>query len=124
MTTDRPNIRVATISASTPYRRHIPLRKFGAVFAGKRRHSLVAERRAGAIFLSGSVQVAVPGPIKSYRSRRYALSTMFCGGFAARQGGHLSMGRLQWLSIQRATIGTPVFQLKTPAERELKTGFS
>jgi hypothetical protein len=25
---------VATISASTPYRRHIPLRKFGAVFAG------------------------------------------------------------------------------------------
>jgi TolB-like protein len=33
MTTKR-SIRVATSSASTPYRRHIALRKFGAVFAG------------------------------------------------------------------------------------------
>jgi len=89
-----------------------------------RQHSLVAERRAGAVLLSESVQIGSRTDQIISFAVRYALSTMFYGGFAARQGGHFVWAGYQSLSIQGATIGTPVFQLKTPAERELKTGFS
>ena len=59
-----------------------------------RQHSLVAERRAGAVLLSGSVQVGSRTDQIISLAVRYALATMFYCGFAARQGGHLSIGRL------------------------------
>ena len=90
-----------------------------------RQHSLAAERRAGAVLLSESVQIGSRTDQIISFAVRYALSTMFYGGFAARQGGHFEYGSvINGYQSKGPQSGTPVFQLKTPSERELKMGFS
>jgi hypothetical protein len=81
-----------------------------------RQHSLVAE-------LSGSVQIGSRTDQIISLAVRYALSTMFYGGFAARQGGHFSMGRLMAINA-RGHNRHAGFSVEDASERELKTGFN